>query len=122
MSIYVGSPPLTRERPQYMQLLNQHAGITPAYAGKTDLIKMLHYSFEDHPRLRGKDLLAQQKIQKLMGSPPLTRERQGRNKDYILNQRITPAYAGKTQKEPWQLSRTQDHPRLRGKDLVTLSV
>ena len=73
---------------------------------------------QDHPRLRGKDerwgLIFVQKI----GSPPLARERQAGDDALKKQARITPACAGKTQTYRADGRSCQDHPRLRGKDIV----
>ena len=69
-----GSPPLTRE-----QLHEDHervfpAGITPAYAGTTCIAFRGCDGLEDHPRLRGNNLLLLCRYAHRPGSPPLTRE------------------------------------------------
>ena len=75
-------------------------GITPAYAGKTFTSKMGNYTFRDHPRVCGKNKGDIVSDDAGAGSPPRMREKRplmalGRE----LN-RITPAYAGKTLKDP----------------------
>ena len=92
-------------------------GITPAYAGKTLAPLYLMCGKEDHPRLRGKDVHLITYRPEDLGSPPLTRERRLKEKSIRPDKRITPAYAGKTQKELGDLLGKRDHPRLRGKDL-----
>ena len=51
-----------------------------------------------------------------MGSPPLTRERLENVRKHNPAQRITPAYAGKTNQDLFTGWGYWDHPRLRGKD------
>ena len=63
---------------------------------------------EDHPRLRGKDVGAAALIVAMLGSPPLTRERQNILIFSIIYYRITPAYAGKTVKDPFILATIAD--------------
>ena len=53
----------------------------------------------------------------MIGSPPLTRERPSYVTTVWVVKRITPAYAGKTCLVVAFLASSQDHPRLRGKDL-----
>ena len=50
-----GSPPLARERLLGLVSDFKGGGITPACAGKTKTDFDVGKSFEDHPRLRGKD-------------------------------------------------------------------
>ena len=56
LSADTGSPPLTRERPSGQKDRAKKQGITPAYAGKTDVLEEDEENPPDHPRLRGKDL------------------------------------------------------------------
>ena len=94
-----GSPPLTRERLRTSRMFNACIRITPAYAGKTIIERRTVSNHEDHPRLRGKDAPSINNRQRLMGSPPLTRERHQLLKSRHRSYRITPAYAGKTQQD-----------------------
>ena len=55
----------------------------------------------------------------LIGSPPLTRERQAKSECVGGVCGITHAYAGKTKLYQEYMKDVQDHPRLRGKDRVT---
>ena len=76
---------------------------------------------QDHPRLRGKDLVRGYKSTVSLGSPPLARERLLAMKDKVAAVRITPACAGKTSIPKTAPIRLQDHPRLRGKDSFDVS-
>ena len=91
--------------------------ITPAYAGKTRQSQTLMLQCQDHPRIRGKDESGKLRNWQLLGSPPHTRERLYWTTYGRLHARITPAYAGKTLTALQQSGRTQDHPRIRGKDI-----
>ncbi len=91
-----GSPPLTREQQVRRTGLPRFPGITPAYAGTTDLPKMPSISLKDHPRLRGNNYHTAFLMPHKTGSPPLTREQQKLRYYYIYRARITPAYAGTT--------------------------
>ena len=71
-----GSPPLARERLPFRQLHSSTHGITPACAGKTQDRARPRLTFEDHPRLRGKDPTVKTVGFRPLGSPPLARERQ----------------------------------------------
>ena len=73
----VGSPPRMRGKERYHFAICEVYGITPAYAGKSAVLKQLQHSHMDHPRVCGEKLLA-----------------------YVLDlvqHGITPAYAGKRQ-------------------------
>ena len=91
-----GSPPHTRERPLQLLLADEDIRITPAYAGKTVMFMKMRMSERDHPRIRGKDRSFQTAFALRQGSPPHTRERPGCSGSRHVQQRITPAYAGKT--------------------------
>ena len=49
----VGSPPPTRGTQKTPDVVDKTPGITPAYAGNTDLESLVYQKIEDHPRLRG---------------------------------------------------------------------
>ena len=112
-----GSPPHTRERLHSDTYNTRYSRITPAYAGKTRFILLIHAFSQDHPRIRGKDVVLFSIISLITGSPPHTRERPGYLLSLLNLFGITPAYAGKTHYQCLQLLLHQDHPRIRGKDL-----
>ena len=111
-----GSPPLARERPGVSAGDVLYQGITPARAGKTGLRSPRLHSPWDHPRSRGKDTLSCTRTLLLLGSPPLARERPGYSSGATGTERITPARAGKTPRQPHEAAMFRDHPRSRGKD------
>ena len=91
-----GSPPPTRGTQNWEIGYKWGKGITPAYAGNTVNI-IIKYSYSgDHPRLRGEHQEKVYKRNKKVGSPPPTRGTRYLNGDYIVPDRITPAYAGNT--------------------------
>ena len=112
-----GSPPLARERHKNTGLDCYGLGITPACAGKTQIKEQAKTETGDHPRLRGKDRALSKKIIIYRGSPPLARERLIGSYRLKMRLRITPACAGKTISGSIGENTTQDHPRLRGKDI-----
>ena len=116
-----GSPPLARERLLLGTLRVYLLRITPACAGKTFSTSELTEVHEDHPRLRGKDIVPHDREAFRLGSPPLARERPIPVQQMQLQLRITPACAGKTLPKTGSLIPKEDHPRLRGKDLTILS-
>ena len=85
-----------RERPQDTTTSLLICGITPAYAGKTNIIKVAAIASKDHPRVCGKDSARFSVIEIPSGSPPRMRERLVKKKKQMMVARITPAYAGKT--------------------------
>ena len=92
----MGSPPHTRETPNYRDYTLMQSGITPAYAGNTTPFdRSIGYS-RDHPRIRGKHLDEYHQHKTDEGSPPHTRETLDFLKAKYRDERITPAYAGNT--------------------------
>ena len=89
-----------RERPTYNVRARQSSRITPAYAGKTALLTWQQAYAEDHPRVCGKDPLATSVGTAISGSPPRMRERRAHLSSTDRPRGITPAYAGKTLKNP----------------------
>lgn len=81
------------------QLLRQFRyflGIIPAYAGKSSIAEMTLLIVEDHPRIRGKKDTTRSSRTRLPGSPPHTREKVGEFRNHKTKGGITPAYAGKS--------------------------
>ena len=75
---------------------NAASGITPAYAGKSSLIKCFVGVWKDHPRLCGEKPMALHRFQMDIGSPPPMRGKVMMRKDDKTKYGITPAYAGKS--------------------------
>ena len=71
-------------------------GITPAYAGKSELRHMLRNCIQDHPRLCGEKTGLQCSWEKKRGSPPPMRGKASQSGFTSTHMRITPAYAGKS--------------------------
>ena len=90
------TPPLTRGRLSTGDPIPQHAGNTPAYAGKTAVVNWRSSMPWKHPRLRGEDIWRMAASLPLRETPPLTRGRQGKRLIDAVDDRNTPAYAGKT--------------------------
>ena len=111
-----GSPPLMRERRCITFAQPQVGGITPARAGKTYTELGNYLGTKDHPRSCGKDLTFSVASESFLGSPPLVRERPEQFRRKAQKGRITPARAGKTNKEYAQIITEKDHPRSCGKD------
>ena len=74
---------------------NKVHGITPAYAGKSDRNLGGIVLNMDHPRVCGEKFLFWCKICICLGSPPRMRGKVDEKLADLLEDRITPAYAGK---------------------------
>ena len=91
-----GSPPLTRGTPLADISDRRKCGITPAYAGNTEVKQGDIFSDKDHPRLRGEHLFHCFVPFYYLGSPPLTRGTRVLEDMHSYDYGITPAYAGNT--------------------------
>ncbi len=120
-ALWLGSPPLAREKLIEPGPLELQLGITPACAGKTVICICPPLVVEDHPRLRGKNRLAVSVLLIIKGSPPLAREKRQNTSDFRRNIRITPACAGKTFGSARWIICAGDHPRLRGKNSMSFT-
>ena len=88
--------------------------ITPAYAGKSHFALPNKVCIWDHPRLCGeKDRCGNCRNGKI-GSPPPMRGKVLHFVQSTQRNRITPAYAGKSDAGSGQGQQHQDHPRLCG--------
>ena len=93
--------------------------ITPAYAGKSKIIKSVAICIGDHPRLCGEKAPKFSNKSKNRGSPPPMRGKGAEQDDKHGAIRITPAYAGKRQRRNICTYIGQDHPRLCGEKMIT---
>ena len=92
--------------------------ITPAYAGNTCFSSILLRLLWDHPRIRGEHFLRPSFTSHITGSPPHTRGTHHLIFQYLVTNRITPAYAGNTSRKNLKKSRHWDHPRIRGEHFI----
>ena len=114
MKLWIGSPPPMRGKvfPVPPQVFKSR--ITPAYAGKRTVIFDMRYLLKDHPRLCGEKLHRFGNFRICQGSsPPMRGKASGLQSDKLIS-RITPAYAGKSQRRLVVVCFGQDHPRLCG--------
>ncbi len=109
-----GSPPHTRGTQIKNMYKNEWGGITPAYAGNTKLPSRNVLGGRDHPRIRGEHDDKTLSDGYNPGSPPHTRGTLYKSGLTASSVRITPAYAGNTCKAHQEVSRSGDHPRIRG--------
>ena len=115
-TMFSGSPPLARGRPELRAARWSHRRLTPACAGKTlDHVRPCPY-LQAHPRLRGEDLSGILILICDVGSPPLARGRRNFIRFILPVKRLTPACAGKTYQMGGRRAYTKAHPRLRGED------
>ena len=113
-----GSPPHARGRLIPSRLYKRKRRITPACAGKTLLPVVVSGGLKDHPRMRGEDCRSRRRRTTHRGSPPHARGRRRCRIRRRRRSRITPACAGKTAGFVGGIRLEQDHPRMRGEDLV----
>ena len=96
--------------------INSHTlfRITPAHAGKRDLVISFKLLVWDHPRTCGEKLVFMMKIKKIIGSPPHMRGKVTACMTCIIKQGITPAHAGKRLRLSDSENLNKDHPRTCG--------
>ena len=97
----------------------KHRGITPAYAGKRVHSWTRWSTSEDHPRVCGEKRSPGFVTEEMRGSPPRMRGKARGRPLLFFRLRITPAYAGKREKEIMANEVSMDHPRVCGeKDAI----
>ena len=94
--VFQGSPPPMRGKASSSSNSRNSAGITPAYAGKSKIVQHFGVTTEDHPRLCGEKFTSWQTTAFPRGSPPPMRGKVYHGYGKEQSQRITPAYAGKS--------------------------
>lgn len=98
----MGSIPRLREKHNHSKGHFLRPRITLAYAGKTSsALICLSWSW-DHPRVCGKNISDILKMVRVLGSPPLLREKRISTPFVQVNCGITPACAGKTFDSIWE--------------------
>ena len=100
-----GSPPRMRGKPAFPMRFPNIKRITPADAGKTDILPLSAFCYTDHPRGCGENCGQRRSLCAPPGSPPRMRGKHAADELLIISVRITPADAGKT------VCRTRDLPR-----------
>ena len=110
----MGSPPHMRGKVGLLLLLRSRSWITPAYAGKSFIVRCSALEVKDHPRICGEKFNALPAELKAKGSPPHMRGKVGLKETQSSASRITPAYAGKSQKRGKNHVKRRDHPRICG--------
>ena len=92
----IGSPPRMRGKGLAGVENAADVGITPAYAGKSVTDIVAKRVDRDHPRVCGEKWCSMFQYSPEMGSPPRMRGKVGNVEPVGLDDRITPAYAGKS--------------------------
>ena len=110
----LGSPPHGRGKVIAAGHISHGPGITPAWAGKRKRQPSISFDRQDHPRMGGEKPLLGSLVLLALGSPP-----HGRGKGIIyfaheFLERITPAWAGKSNKNVQSTKDHKDHPRMGG--------
>ena len=111
-----GSPPRVREKLAENQWFRLVYGITPACAGKTNIVFKTKFEWKDHPRVCGKNGRSIPSVNRLTGSPPRVREKLIHFVYATTTRGITPACAGKTVRKKLLAMKSRDHPRVCGKN------
>ena len=109
-----GSPPRMRGKVSGQRRFYGKAGITPAYAGKSVSLNVLTPVFRDHPRVCGEKPTVPAVGTVFAGSPPRMRGKDFSHLGDVGQNRITPAYAGKSLPKRNEHHETRDHPRVCG--------
>ena len=109
-----GSPPRGRGKGGHFPGRVRPQGITPAWAGKSGAGYADKGRPGDHPRVGGEKRRLSECAQWAEGSPPRGRGKAACGALAGGVQRITPAWAGKSQSRPPAGGRGQDHPRVGG--------
>ena len=93
--------------------------ITPAYAGKRHTAVISSGRYGDHPRVCGEKHVANFDDETGTGSPPRMRRKVCPPPLWLLCPGITPAYAGKRDRERGRHRQQEDHPRVCGEKVLT---
>ena len=117
-----GSPPPMRGKARGERYMQRARRITPAHAGKRQLLPSSQHMTRDHPRPCGEKCKRPQNPRHLRGSPPPMRGKGGRCRRRKSRCRITPAHAGKSRFALYAIHLRQDHPRPCGEKMSLISL
>ena len=113
-TLAIGSPPLARGTVGHTEVYINGLRITPACAGNRWVMALRLPEREDHPRLRGEQIIESKAPSVKVGSPPLARGTARVWTYFRRSDRITPACAGNRRTGRGARLKQWDHPRLRG--------
>ena len=114
-----GSSPLTRGKPEAVEVRTLRRGLIPAHAGKTRQPSWADSTRRAHPRSRGENEKLQVLSDREHGSSPLTRGKPSGTWYHFLVPRLIPAHAGKTIPGGDDRWGRGAHPRSRGENLLS---
>ena len=117
--IVPGSPPRVRGKQGSHVKCGNRQGITPACAGKTDVLAVIGILVRDHPRVCGENCEPLHAEKGGQGSPPRVRGKPARVAPPEQPAGITPACAGKTRRLAMYCLRGWDHPRVCGENFIS---
>ena len=109
-----GSPPRARGEVWCRPRKSVPHRITPACAGRSDPERRRTRRPRDHPRVRGEKQKERRRFSVHKGSPPRARGEGFRLIYGQIEQRITPACAGRRTRKARSTGSKGDHPRVRG--------
>ena len=117
-----GSSPLTRGKRNGIREDITSAGLIPAHAGKTKVVKRTLVDWAAHPRSRGENSTTPGRRVDDTGSSPLTRGKLelGPQPDDVPG--LIPAHAGKTRIRACVAGSASAHPRSRGENFLIVNV
>ena len=115
-----GSPPRGRGKEIEFGFSQVFSGITPAWAGKSQLHSGCRKDGEDHPRVGGEKLVSFRHIHIILGSPPRGRGKVVSHVPCLVYHGITPAWAGKRHSMQQRKTSAKDHPRVGGEKSLLL--
>ena len=91
-------------------------GLIPAWAGKTSGRDVTSGHGAAHPRVGGENIRGPHPVQALRGSSPRGRGKPRADSHHLENDRLIPAWAGKTSRMDALLGSLEAHPRVGGEN------
>ena len=113
-----GSPPHVRGKAAVRNPQSVSLRITPACAGKSKHQRRQESNRKDHPRMCGEKSTARGRLSTRIGSPPHVRGKAVDGVFFMVEDRITPACAGKRRQCRPDRGCSWDHPRMCGEKLA----
>ena len=117
-----GSSPLTRGKPEAVEVRTLRRGLIPAHAGKTRSCKSCLIVSTAHPRSRGENHPVPGTTFWYRGSSPLTRGKRYRGETTGGGGGLIPAHAGKTCCRGYANFGRGAHPRSRGENQASSAI
>ena len=114
LSMRLGSPPRVRGEEPRRRAIGKPCRITPACAGRSGESRYSDAAVEDHPRVCGEKSPLVMVHARALGSPPRVRGEVLCVLKIDVDDRITPACAGRRHAVQWSSLNARDHPRVCG--------